>query len=466
MIPVTKFAGRTVAVLGLAKSGSASARALRAGGAKVVAWDDAPQRRADAEADGTTVADFYSMEWRGVAALVPSPGVPLHAPLPHEAVLLARAAGCEVIGDMELFARENRDKSLGARVAAVTGTNGKSTTTALLAHVLRACGREAIEGGNLGTPVLELPKLGKAGTYVLELSSYQIDLTRTFAADVAVLLNLKPDHIDRHGTMAAYVAAKERLFQQQRGDQVAVIGVDDPESAAMFERLRGPRGKKVIPVSTNNGLGRGVFVQRFGVLWDARHGPKRFVTELSRAKLLGRHNWQNMAIAYTAAVELGCDAEAVAAALLTFPGLAHRIEHVGTVHGVRFINDSKATNADAAARALSCFSNVYWIAGGRPKEGGVESLRPLFARIRNAFLIGEAADAFAHTIGHDVPVTRSGTLARAVADAFAAASRDDIDEPVVLLSPACASFDQFKNFEERGDVFRQLVADLNAQERP
>ncbi|MBM3506720.1 MAG: UDP-N-acetylmuramoyl-L-alanine--D-glutamate ligase [Alphaproteobacteria bacterium] len=464
MIPVTTFAGRTVAILGLAKSGSASARALAAGGANVIAWDDAPPRRAAAEAEGTALVDFYSMDWHGVAALVPSPGVPLHAPMPHETVLLARAAGCEVIGDMELFARQQREAAAGTRIAAVTGTNGKSTTTALLAYVLRASGRESVEGGNLGTPVLDLPTLGAGGTYVLELSSYQIDLTRSFAADVAVLLNITPDHIDRHGSMAAYVAAKERLFEQQRSDQIAVIGIDDAESAAMHARVHKKRGDRAIPVAVGKELARGVFVKD-GILFDARSGAARRMGGVRTARLIGAHNQQNMAMAYAAAVSLGCDPEAALEALRSFPGLAHRIQDVGSVDGVRFINDSKATNADAAARALACFDNVYWIAGGRPKEGGIEPLREFFPRIRQAFLIGEAADAFARTIGDRFDVTRSGTLQRAVQDAYAAASRDDRDDPVVLLSPACASFDQFKNFEERGDVFRRLVSDLQQEAR-
>ncbi len=469
MFPVTTFAGRTVAVLGLAKSGTSTLRALRAGGARVLAWDDAPPKRAMAEAEGASIADFYSMDWRNVAALVPSPGVPLHAPMPHEAVLLARAAGCEVVGDMELFARQQRATAPLTRIAAITGTNGKSTTTAMLAYVLRACGCEAIEGGNLGTPVLDLPKLGDGGTYVLELSSYQIDLTRTFAADVAVLLNITPDHIDRHGSMSGYVAAKERLFLQQRPDQVAVVAVDDDESRAMYERIHAVRGKKAIPVSIEKGLGRGVFVQNFA-LWDARFGPKNFVADLRKARLIGVHNWQNIAVAYTAAVELGCDAKVAAQALLTFPGLPHRIEDVGTIDGVRFVNDSKATNADAAARALACFGHVYWIAGGRPKEGGIESLKRYDSHIRRSFLIGEAAAAFGATIdswhpgrqGHEHRYDLCGALQQAVSDAFAAARGDD--KAVVLLSPACASFDQFSNFEERGNAFRQLVADLKATE--
>ena len=458
MIPVTTFAGRTVAVLGLAKSGMASARALRAGGANVLGWDDAPPRRTDAEAEGFATADLYSMDWRHVAALVPSPGIPLHAPEPHQAVLLARAAGCEVIGDMELFARQK----MGARIAAVTGTNGKSTTTALLAYALRGCGREAVEGGNLGTPVLDLPQLGSAATYVLELSSYQIDLTRGFEADVAILVNITPDHIERHGTMAGYVAAKERLFLQQRSDQAAVVGVDDPESAAMFARLREGRGRKAVPVAVGRSLGQGVFVEN-GMLHEARSGRNRFVADLRQGRLIGAHNWQNAAVAYAAAVELGCDPGAVGEALLTFPGLAHRIEDVGTVDGVRFVNDSKATNADAAGRALACFENVYWIAGGRPKASGIRSLRTYFSRIRHSFLIGEAAQAFAETIAVPGGITRSERLAQAVQDAFAMARAEGRPGAVVLLSPACASFDQFANFEERGNVFRQLVADLMAR---
>ena len=460
MIPVAAFAGRTVAILGLARSGLSAARALRAGGATVLAWDDAAPMRAAAQAAGIALADVASVDWRSVAALIPSPGVPLHAPTPHPLVLQARAAGCEIAGDMELFARAR----LPARVAAVTGTNGKSTTTALLAYVLRASGRAAIEGGNIGTPVLDLPVLGQGGTYVLELSSYQIDLTQTFAADVAVLLNLTPDHIDRHGSMAAYVAAKERLFQQQRADQVAVIGMDDADSRALLERVRKTRTKTTVPFSANGAVAGGVFVQE-GFLHDARLGPAKPVVDLRRWRLVGVHNWQNAAAAYAAATALDCPPEVAARALLSFPGLAHRIEEVGMVQGVRFIHDSKATNAEAAARALACFDNVYWIAGGRPKEGGIRTLASYYSRLRHAFLIGEAADDFAHTLGADVPHTTSRTLARAVEQAFAAARADGRAGAVVLLSPACASFDQFKNFEERGDAFRDIVGTLGGPQQ-
>lgn len=460
MIPVAAYKSRTVAVLGLARSGLSAARALRMGGADVLVWDDAAAKREAAHASGLTVADFAGLDWRKIAALVPSPGVPLYAPAPHPAVAAARAAGCEVIGDMELFART---KPL-AKVAAITGTNGKSTTTALLGYVLRASGRAAVEGGNLGTAVLDLPALGSGGTYVLELSSYQIDLTNSFTPDVAAMLNLSPDHIDRHGSMVAYIAAKERLFQQQRPDQVAVIGVDDADSRAMFERIRSARPHTTVPVSIQGPIAGGVFVQE-GRLYDARNGAPQPVVDLTRGRLIGAHNWQNAAAAYAAATALDCPPEVAARAVLTFPGLAHRIEDVGIVQRVRFINDSKATNADAAARALACFDDVYWIAGGRPKEGGIRSLAPYFPRIRHAFLIGEAAAEFAVTLGDAVPHTHSQTLARATEEALAAARKDGIGNAVVLLSPACASFDQFKNFEERGDMFRDLVAALGAKQK-
>ena len=457
MIAAHSFAGQTVAVLGLGKSGLSAARALAAGGAKVRAWDDDPKRREAAAAKGLVLEDPYAMEWRGIAALVLSPGIPLHWPEPHQVVTQARCGGATVIGDIELFAREK----LPAPVVAITGTNGKSTTTALTAFVLRQAGRKAVEGGNLGTPVLDLPNPGADGAYALELSSYQIDLTQSLAADVAVLLNLSPDHIDRHGSLAGYIAAKERLFQMQRRDQLAVIGVDDADSRALFERLAAIPGRRVLAVSATHPVKHGVYVQD-GVLFDATGGAAKSVVDLKAGKLKGVHNWQNAAAAFAAATALGCVPAVAAQALLVFPGLAHRIEDVGEVDGVRFYNDSKATNADAAARALACFDEVYWIAGGRPKEGGIASLAEYFPRIRHAFLIGEAAPAFAATLHGKVQVTHSGTLGRAVADAFHLARAEHRGKPVVLLSPACASFDQFTNFEARGDQFRALASSLTA----
>ena len=454
MIPAASFSGKRVAVFGLGRSGLAAARSLALGGAEVRAWDDDPARCDAAAEAGVPVHDLYAADWTAFAALVLSPGIPFAPPAPHEVAQLARSGGCPVIGDIEVFARER----LPARVAAVTGTNGKSTTTALAAHVLRACGENAVEGGNLGAPALGLPSLDANGIYVLELSSYQIERTRSLAADVAVLLNLSPDHLDRHGGMSGYAAAKKRLFDGQQTGQVAVVGVDDAHSRGLFDRLVG-EGRRVVPISGARPVDRGIYVDR-GVLHDSTNGAARAVADLNGGALVGEHNWQNAAAAFAVATTLGCESEPAAAAIRTFPGLAHRLETVAEIDGIRFVNDSKATNPDAAGRALATHDHVYWIAGGRPKEQGIDGLSHLFGRVRGAFLIGEAAEAFATTLEGMVPVTRCVTLDRAVADAFAAAHAGAGQGAVVLLSPACASFDQFRDFEHRGDAFRALVEAL------
>ena len=454
MIEAAAFAGSPVAVFGLGRSGLAAVRALAAGGANVRAWDDDPGQREVAAAAGVVLDDLYAADWHGVRALVLSPGVPLHYPEPHEIVRLAHAHGTEILGDVELFARAR----LPTHVAAITGTNGKSTTAALAASVLRASGIEAVEGGNIGDAVLDLPKLDKAGVYVLELSSYQIELLTSLSADVAVLLNLAPDHLDRHGGMGGYVAAKKRLFSLQSPEQVAVVGVDDGDSRSLFDELIGA-GRKVIAVSGNGPLEHGIYVDR-GTLHDARGGSPRELTDLRDGILRGAHNWQNAAAAFAVATELGCNEHVAAGALLAFAGLPHRTEQVAEISGVRFVNDSKATNADAAAHALAAYDDIYWIAGGRPKEQGIESFAPLFPRVCHAFLIGEAAEVFAEVLNGIVPVTLSGTLERAVSEAFAAAKSGRRDSAVVLLSPACASFDQFSDFKARGDAFRVFAQAL------
>ena len=456
MIEAVVSGGGAVAVFGLARSGLAAARALAAGGADVRAWDDDPARRAAAASAGIPLADLYAADWGEIDALVLSPGVPLRFPEPHEVVRLAQVRGAEILGDVELFARAR----LPARVVAITGTNGKSTTTALVLALLRACGFEAVLGANFGEPVLALPMLEAEGIYVLELSSYQIALTTSLAADVAVLLNLSPDHLARHGSMAGYIAAKKRLFEMQTVDGAAIIGVDDADSRAVFAHLAA-LGRDVTPVSGSTAVDGGIYVER-GVLYDARDGAPRAIVDLAAARLRGEHNHQNAAAAFAAATALGCDEVRAAAALLAFPGLAHRMEAVAKIGGVQFINDSKATNVDAAARALGSFDNIYWIAGGRPKEQGIAALAHLFPRIRHAFLIGEAEDAFADALAGQVAVTRAGTLPRAVSLAFAAARDSGVADAVVLLSPACASFDQFTDFEARGDAFRDLARSLEA----
>jgi UDP-N-acetylmuramoylalanine--D-glutamate ligase len=456
MIPVTVYQGQDVAVLGLARTGLAAATALKAGGAWVHAWDDAAPRREAAAAEGIQIAEPARLDWQHMAALVMSPGIPHTHPKPHLAAAAARRANVPLIGDIELLVRS----APGARYVAVTGTNGKSTTTALIGHILKESGREVAVGGNLGTPVLSFAPLGKDGIYVLEMSSYQLELTQSLACDVAVLLNVTPDHLERHGGMAGYVAAKERIFKNQTPSQAAVVGMDDEICRGIAGKLRGEKRQAVVPISGERALDGGVYVAD-GVMTDASGAKATRVMDMRRApRLPGRHNWQNAAAAFAAARQVGIPAAAATAGIESFPGLAHRQELIATIGGIRYVNDSKATNADAAARALVCYDAIYWIAGGVPKEGGIEPLRPLFPRIRHAFLIGEAAEGFAHTLGATVPHTRSGSLATAVAEARMAARTERIEGAVVLLSPACASFDQFANFEARGEAFRALVADL------
>ena len=443
MIPVPLYRNRPVAVLGLARSGLAAARALRAGGACVLCWDDLPAARTRARDEGFIVRRTGPED--GIAALVPSPGIPLS----HPAVAAANDAGIEVVGDIELLWRTLPEP----RYIAVTGTNGKSTTTALIGHLLRAAGeRQVSVGGNLGTPVFTLEPVSSTGAFVLELSSYQLDLTIETTCDIAVLLNVAPDHLDRHGTLAAYVEAKRQIFRPGRLE-TAIVGIDDPISCRVRDMLEARERLRVAPVSAASRAPWGVSAAG-GVLCEDGEP----ICDLGRAAALpGRHNWQNAAAAYAAARACGLPSGPLARALLDFPGLPHRMERIGSVDGVPVINDSKATNADAAAQAIACFENVYWIAGGRPKEGGIDSLAPFFPRIAHAFLIGEAEERFAATLEGRLPVTRCGTLDRAVAAALDAACRNGRDGTVVLFSPACASFDQFRDFEQRGESFRALI---------
>jgi UDP-N-acetylmuramoylalanine--D-glutamate ligase len=456
MIEVSGFENRPVAVFGLGRSGLSAARALIAGGAEVRGWDDQPERRTEAAEIGVPLADLYTGAMEGVVALVLSPGVPLTHPAPHLVVELARAAGAEVIGDIELFARAHPTSP----VVAVTGTNGKSTTAALIGHVLSTNGREVAVGGNFGRPALDLPRMNGGSVYVLELSSYQIDLSPGFVPDVAVLLNISADHLDRHGDIDNYAAVKSRVFEGQGCDQWAVIGVDDEYCRAVYERLREGGRKRLVPISMERPVDGGVFVTD-GVLHDATEGGAVAMTDLRETNSLpGVHNWQNAAAAYAAARALGVEGGDAAAVIKGFPGLAHRMERIGEVAGVRFVNDSKATNVESAARALACFDNIYWIAGGRPKEGGIDVLEPYLGHIVHAYLIGEAAPLFAASLDAKVPFTLSGTLAAAVEAAYRDATNSSEPGGVVLMSPACASFDQFRDFEVRGAAFRALVEDL------
>ncbi|MBC7770137.1 MAG: UDP-N-acetylmuramoyl-L-alanine--D-glutamate ligase [Phycisphaerales bacterium] len=462
MIPITEFKGRDVAVFGLARTGLAAARALTAGGARVHAWDDNDVTRAKAEAAGVPVSDINSRDWRTFAALVLSPGVPLTFPEPHRVVTLADATGVPIVSDIELFARAvnalpatQRPKLIG-----VTGTNGKSTTSALIAHILKEAGKDVRLGGNIGEAILDLAPLHPGAYYVIELSSYQLDLTAGLRLDAAIWLNTTPDHLDRHGDMNAYVAAKKRVFLNQGAADWAIIGVDDLYCAKACTDLTRAAVQHVAPISSGQALGRGVCALD-GKIIDALGGRSEVAADLTKAAALaGKHNAQNAAAAYAATRALGVDAKTIAQAMTTFPGLPHRLERVATVGGVRFINDSKATNANATAQALAVYPRIYWIAGGVAKDGGIEDLSPFFPRIAKAYLIGHSAGDFSDTLRGKVPVTMAGHLEAAVKLAFNDAQSSGEPHPVVLLSPACASFDQFTSYEERGQQFKAFVAGL------
>jgi len=461
LIPVRGFEGKTVAVFGLARTGLAAARALLAGGAEVAVWDERAQGLAAAQAEGLEIVDLSVAEWSRFDALMLSPGVPLTHPEPHWTVRKARQASVEILGDIELFARTVNlaPAHKRPRIVAITGTNGKSTTTALVGHLCAQAGRDTRVGGNIGVGVLDLPDMHGGAVYVLELSSYQLDLTSSLKPDVAILLNISPDHLDRHGGMEGYVAAKRRILMNQDHGDTAVIGVDDPWGQRLCTEVTASNRRTIVPVSASKAIGRGVYALQ-GVLYDATGDRAVQVADLNRARSLpGRHNWQNAAAAYAAVRGLGAPASEIAEGLLSFPGLAHRMETVGHIRGVRFVNDSKATNSDAARQALSSYPKVYWIAGGRAKDGGIDALSDLFPRIERAYLIGEAAGEFATTLEGRAPYVKCLDLRAAVAQAFADAQASG-QGGVVLLSPACASFDQFEDFEARGEAFRSAVVAL------
>ena len=415
--------------------------------------------------EGFDLVDLKSADWGGIAALVLAPGVPLTHPEPHWVVKAARAAGVEIIGDVELFFRERSLHCPEAPVIAITGTNGKSTTTALTAHILQSAGRDVQMGGNIGRAILTLDPPTPERVYVLELSSFQIDLTPSLAPTVGVLLNLTPDHLDRHGpahdlalAMRSYAAIKERLVAASK---VALISVDDDYCAAIAGRLGGAAGPSTYPVSVRRQLDRGYFAIGSRIAARGRPGAEVLGDIQGVSTLRGQHNLQNAAFACAAASHVGVTADAIAAALPTYPGLPHRMEEIGRAGSVLFINDSKATNADSTEKALSAFdSGIYWIVGGKPKEGGITSLAPYFSRVAKAYLIGAATEEFAAALDGKVAFERCGTLDRAVEAAARNAARSASAEPVVLLSPACASYDQYKNFEERGVHFRRLVSAL------
>jgi UDP-N-acetylmuramoylalanine--D-glutamate ligase len=463
VIPVTTFAAKKVAVFGLGGSGLVSASALLAGGADVIGYDDSEASVTKARAAGIPIGDLRKTDWSKIAALVLAPGVPLTHPEPHWVVKLAQAAGVEIVGDIELFCRERVRHAPGSPFVAITGTNGKSTTTALIAHLVKSAGMDAQLGGNIGTAILSLQRpdshVKPLRVHVVECSSYQIDLAPSLDPSVGILINLSEDHLDRHGTMDHYAEVKERLVAGVPGTGTAIVGVDDNWCSAIADRLE-KAGKRLVRISVKRKLAGGIYAEGTRIIRAEASGSHEIADIAGVGSLRGVHNAQNAACAAAAALALGFEPAAIQAGLKSFPGLAHRMEEVGRRGFVLFVNDSKATNADSAAQALACFTDIYWIAGGKPKTGGIESLRSFFPRIRKAYLIGEAAEDFAKTLGNDVPHEIGGTLDKAVAAATRDAEASPSREPVVLLSPACASFDQYRNFEIRGDAFRALVRAL------
>ena len=452
--------GPPVAVLGLGKSGMATVDALLASGVAVAAWDDSPTGRETARARGVPLVDLNTADLGEMQFLVQAPGIPLTFPEPHPVTTRAKAAGCEIIGDIELLYRAEPE----ARYIGITGTNGKSTTTSLIGHILAEAGLPIAVGGNLGTPVLTFPSLGSDGGYVLEMSSYQLDLLDTLVFDAAVLLNITPDHLDRHGGMDGYIAAKERIFAGQAGPQAAIVGIDSDPSRVIAERLAASGHPHLIPISVGVETAGGVSVVGGWLIDDLDGDATREIDLKTIQRLPGAHNWQNAAAAWAVGRVSGIDKPTIAAALKSFPGLAHRQQLVRAIGKVTVVDDSKATNVDAAEKALSSYDRIYWIAGGRAKEGGLSGLEPFMPRVIHTFLVGEAAADFAVWLNGKTPTTVTGTIDRAVEAANAMAQADakgaDSKGGVVLLSPACASFDQFPNFEVRGRFFVAAVEAL------
>ena len=451
--------GKTYLVFGLARTGMACVGWLLERGAHVIVKDSDDARLSQALKLGAVTYNDHDIPWSTVTALVQSPGIPLSNPLTK----LAREHGLLVCGDMDLFRSSHPD----AIIVGITGTNGKSTTTALIAHTLKSADIPVAMGGNVGVPVLLLPELPLQGIYVLELSSYQLDLSQGLALDHVGWLNITPDHLERHESMDEYVRVKAKIFENPLlgGFPQTVISVDDEYSRTVYNEQNSQSPHRVISVSCSDEIEVDLLVQEGCLMIRHSQGQLQKITDLRNYKRLsGRHNHQNCAVAYGICCAIGLTDEQIFAGFATFPGLAHRQERVAEIESVTFINDSKATNGEAAAKALETFNHIYWVAGGVPKSDGIGMLVPYFSKIKHAYLIGVAQQSFAETIGDAVPVTLSGDLKTAVRQAFEAAredqERDSSMHPVVLFSPACASFDQFRDFEHRGDIFRELVSEL------
>ena len=457
MLTLDHYDRKIAAVLGLSRTGLSACRALSAGGGRVWAWDDDFERRKAASGLGVSIVDLNLCNWERVESLVLSPGIPLRHPRPHRLVKRARAACVRIIGDMELLAENQPER----RIVGITGTNGKSTTSALIAHILDHAGIGTQLGGNIGLPVLDLLPKPVKDIYVLELSSFQLDLTERLKCAVAVILNLSPDHLDRHGGMAGYLRAKKRILRNQEAGDWAVIGVDDDFGRKIVKELKAANDRKVVPISLASEVKGGVYVVDGRLIDDIDGGAQDVGQVDGFLHLKGAHNGQNIAAAYVAARAMGAVPEAVLDAMADFSGLAHRLELVDRLDDIAFVNDSKATNPDAAARALAAFDDIYWIAGGQPKQDDLDAVLPHLTNVRRAYLIGDAAERFEALLDGKVETVVSATLDQAFHAARDDARREGHRDPTVLLAPACASFDQFPNFEARGEAFKALVDSLS-----
>ena len=455
MIKIQNRRDQTIALFGLGSSGLITARALAASGVNVLAWDDSPPQRNKAKQEPISIQDLYSYDFTNIDALVLAPGVPFKY-LSHPIAQKARAADLPIIGDIELLI----EACPTAKFIGVTGTNGKSTTTALIGHMLQTAGVKNQIGGNLGPPALGLNEPSTKEIIVLELSSYQLDLTRDATFDIAVFLNMSPDHLDRHGDMDGYFSAKRKIFRDRQNiikPQSAVVGIDERYGCSLYRELSARNSWTVYPISTTKNLSDGFYAKN-GSLYKQNN---TCICDLNKAtNLPGKHNWQNAAAAAAVGHALGIKSDIIADAITNYHGLPHRMENIGVINGVTFINDSKATNSVSTARALACHNNIYWIAGGLAKNDGIEAIKPYLTNIRQAFLIGDAAGAFETELGGKIGVTQCGDLETATQMAYFSASKEHTNKPTVLLSPACASFDQWQNFEVRGDAFKKFVASV------
>ncbi len=459
MIVPTGFKGQKVVVLGLGRSGRTAAQGLLKGGADVFAWDDQEETRKTAQCQGISIMDPTSFEWEDVNHLILSPGIAHRYPAPHPLVLQAQSVGLQPLSDLEVLSQSCPQ----AFYIGITGTNGKSTTTALMGHILKDCGATVEMGGNIGIPVMELNPLKEGGTYVLEVSSYQLEISPSLHFNIGILLNITPDHLERHGGMEGYIAAKQLIYRHGNPQDTLVINVDDPYCLSIYESLKALGEVSLLPFSVHKVLPEGIYVKD-GVLYE-KHQPVADLKQFDRLK--GIHNWQNAVAAYGALRSRGLGAEEIVKGMKSFPGLAHRQQVVAHHKNVLFVNDSKGTNGDAVEKALLSYQDapIYWLLGGRAKEEGITKLKPYFSIIEHAFLFGEATSAFAITLEGEVPYTFCKTLKEAVDKATKQAFHDQKPDAVVLLSPACASFDQFKDFEERGNLFCQYVQEAIHLER-